>query len=347
MRRECENCSHYESKTVDALGHTLSEWSVYIEPTISSGGEDRRYCNECGYYEYRLTSSLGYTWVDDDTIEFGSYPQTEVKDADLIAQLNAMAGNLPTTLNSYSWTSYNYYNKYGTLRMNMWYIDIDYEGERYRGVYFLEYRGNNVKCDYESTVPTYQDDNGYICRTVYWFSFDPITWTVLEQSDGKALLLCDMIIDSRDYEGDEVAYPSIYEYSNIRTWLINDFINTAFSELQIGLISAREVGCSEGTDKVFLISEEEAMNTDYGFSADASNDSIREKTATDYAKCQGVRVSPSGDGAGNSNWWLRCPYNNYGTTAPIVDNLGSVRTNYSSTTSTCTGVVPALEIILQ
>ena len=106
------------------------------------------------------------------TIYFGNYPQSEVKDTALISTLNTLAGTLPTSSNSQAWTSYGYYIS-GSVQDYMWYIDVTYGEEKYRGVYFRTYRPLNVL--YESTYYySMQEVNGYYPNHVYWFKYEPI-----------------------------------------------------------------------------------------------------------------------------------------------------------------------------
>ena len=162
-----------------------------------------------------------YTRVDEDTIEFGMYPQTEVTDSALKTTLNSLAGTKPTSSNSYNWTSYGYYVN-GSVSNYMWYVDVENDGEMYRGVYFTSYRPYYC-VNSSSTGSTYQDDNGYTTSNIYWFKYEPISWTILNESEGTALILCDMIIDSQEYYpstgshtvNGATVYANNYEYSTI------------------------------------------------------------------------------------------------------------------------------------
>ncbi len=91
-------------------------------------------------------------------IYFGTYPQTEVTDSTVKSTLTSMSGTLPTSSNSQAWTSYGYYIN-GSVSNLMWYIDLNYNGEKYRGVYFTSYRPDTTTIS--STSKRYQDDNGY------------------------------------------------------------------------------------------------------------------------------------------------------------------------------------------
>ena len=221
------------------------------------------------------TSDL-YT-KDGDTITFGSYPQTKMTNETLVAALNGLAGGLPgRTEDDYGWTSYKYYHgtgeQYKTTNEEdyMWYKDVTYEGERYRGVYFSQYRPDlttrqiGVDRSY-SFMPTntFQYRNEYRKTVAYWFRYEPIQWRVMEEKNGSALLIADVIIDSQAYldvaeyvglddhsnsiymnsnDGvPEETYANNYMYSSIRKWLNDTFYNTAFTALQKELIALTTV----------------------------------------------------------------------------------------------------------
>ena len=295
-------------------------------------------------------------------ITFGSYPQSEVTDTALKATLTARAGALPTKTDPKSWTSFKYYYKYKenstdkTERDYMWYIDITEEGERYRGIFFASYRPTYVLRS-SAAGTSYQDDNGYLTGTVYWFKYEPISWTVLkENADGASLILCDSILDCQefDYNDSDGTYHNDYSRSSIRDWLNASFLNTAFTADEKSKIldttvdnSVASTGhlqnpnaCADTTDKVFLLSYMEAVNDQYGLEVKEAR--IKEGTA--YAKAQGLYVEADG---GNS-WWLRSP-----SPDPIVAifkvrgvmNTGAVD-SYINANFTYRGVVPALWVKL-
>ncbi|MBQ1996078.1 MAG: hypothetical protein II237_07805, partial [Clostridia bacterium] len=128
-----------------------------------------------------------------NTIIFGSYPQSEVKDRDLITTLNYLAPSW------YEWTSYCYYSgdgSIGSMIQGDWmrYVDIEYSNEKYRGVMFTEYRPYYT---YKTSTITYQDDNGYNTDTIYWFKFEPLEWIFLDTM--SALVMCKTIVDAQPY----------------------------------------------------------------------------------------------------------------------------------------------------
>lgn len=290
-------------------------------------------------------------------IYFGSYPQSKVGDSALISALNSQAGTLPTKENAREWTSYHYFLN-SEIEHYMWYIDLAQGGEKYRGVYFVEYRNED------------QERNRYFTDTVYWFKYDPISWKILEEKNGTALLFCDMIIDAQEYNVGRIARPedgteiyySNYEYSTIRAWLNYAFYETAFTELQQQIIVTTEVKndeestdfvdktytCENTQDKVFILSKVETDNGKYGFDRFSQQDTAKFKSPTAYAQAQGAYkfVSTSvlnSDYAGRGDWWTRTafPSGGYRVCLFKADGVFSNGNCFD-----VRGIVPALRIRL-
>ena len=301
-------------------------------------------------------------------ITFGSYPQSEVTDATLVATLNSKAGKLPTKSAPQKWTSFKHYHKYKendedkAERDFMWYIDIMIDNQKYRGVYFTAYRPTYVLRSSAATT-SYQDDNGYLINTVYWFKYEPISWTVLEENsaDGTSLVLCDMIIDSREFDYDSLnstpTYDNNYSKSSVRTWLNATFLTTAFNVTEQAKIQTSTVdnsimstghhvnpnACANTKDKIFILSYAEAVNDKYGL--ELSEARIKKPTA--YAKSQGIYTEKNG----TSDWWLRSPapdplvFDKSNMTVRGVTSVGKVD-SYITANQSYRGVVPALRVKL-
>jgi len=300
-----------------------------------------------------------------DIIEFGSYPQSEVKDKDLISELDK---------EDKTWISYDYYlgthsgfiqsgSADGTMYKSdyMRYSDIEYNGEMYRAVVFDMYRPFDTM-RYEGHFSD-QEDNGYFPNNVYYFKYEPIEWRILDPGNG--FVCCNNAIDCRDFNGyvyrpegesnyysdpDCTNYASDYSTSEIREWLNNDFLYTAFNSEERFMIKKSlvetpsrdndEYGCPSVTDKIFLLSVSDISNTNYGFKSPyKTTDSARIMRFTDYAACQGLSCSETGY---SSNWVLRTPIDSYRVCNIHCEGYGG---NYISANETdyC-GVVPAFNL---
>ncbi len=296
-----------------------------------------------------------------DTIEFGSYPQSKVTDSATISALDAK---------SKTWISYGYYSGTGTYddgKMTpsdyMKYCDITYNGNKYRAVTFSSYRPFTT--GYESSASdSKQDDNGYYTGNVYYFKYEPLTWRVLDPSDG--FVMCEKAIDSQAYNSYliyvrgssfEVYGDSLMTYyvcdwvnSSIRAWLNADFYNTAFTSSEKSKIGitynenkspiASRYDSANTSDKIFLLSYSEVLNTKYGFSSsDSAFDTARRLSSTDYAQCQGCTIY--GFYYYEANWCLRSPGYSYYVAG--VGYNGYVSSDSYFVSRTDFGIVPAFK----
>ncbi len=298
---------------------------------------------------------------------FGSYPQTDVTSS-MGASLSSLQGELPTDLDAKDWTSYDYYISGSKDAAFMWFKDVNYDNEKYRAVYFTSYRPSYTSSS-SSTSNSYQDDNGYELGKVYWFKFEPIEWRVLPSDDGFTLLLCEMIIDSQDYNytinnqqiSGKTVYANNYEYSSIRSWLNENFYNTAFNQSEQAKIQTTTVNnkaastynpinpyaCANTKDKVYMLSFQEAKDSKNSFNSSAfSTDIARRKKNTDYAKAQGVYNDTSDKYAGKGVWWLRSPDRNSYSSAHYIRSDGTSEYSDNNINITFRGVVPVLKIQL-
>ncbi len=298
-----------------------------------------------------------------DTITYGSYPQSEVTDSDLIANIEAAGASV-------AWVDYNYYAGTGDSDNGnmkpvdgmMLYKDIPYNGNKYRAVKINLFR---PYCTGFTSSTTYQDDNGYYTDNTYYFKYEPLTWRILDPDEGY--VMCNQIIDSQAYQNfvcyngsecynsmDCANYASDWVTSSLREWLNDDFYNTAFTaeeKAQIGTSHLENKSTYSSTydsadtyDKIFTISRYDAINSAYGFSSSSlAYDTARQLKGTDYAKCQGLWVYNYEDSGynGTSNWWLRSP--SYSYSAAEVGYGGWAYSNGGSVDGTDRGIVPAFK----
>lgn len=290
------------------------------------------------------------TYEVGDIIQFGSYPQSEVKDETLIAELNAIASE------KNGWISYGYFSgsgvdgEYSTsynAEIGDWmkYIDILYEGNMYRGVHIINFRPYQTHLN---NVFSYQYDI-FTCNAIYWFKFEPISWIVLNPETG--LILSEKIIDSQPYTNNmsyyspyyyidsiKSVYANNYEFSKIRQWLNEDFYNTAFNDYEKDYINVTLLDNSayakaynrfrsnDTTDNVFLLSYNDTTNCNI----------TRTTYTSDYSFSQGVK--------GDGSWLLRTAGGN-SETCCYVNRYNQTKTD---TIVNCTslGIRPAMVLDL-
>lgn len=102
---------------------------------------------------------------------------------------------------------------------------------------------------------------------------DPILWRVLTVQDGQALLLSEKILDAHRYDTSS----KTWEGSELKTWLNNDFISTAFNlQERAAIVNSTERG------KVFPLLEDDLKKPEYGFTSNET-DPKRSAIPTEHA----------------------------------------------------------------
>ena len=360
---------------VEKVAHTESDWICDETINCLTTREKHKICTVCNtilkvataepetkhnFVNGKCTRCIATIYTrSGNFISFGSYPQTKVTDGTLTTVLTELAGPLPTSDNNQAWTSYGYYNQSSTTANYMWYIDKEYNGEKYRGVYFIEYRAYRVDFATGSTY-SQQDDNGYKINTIYWFKYEPIQWKILSETNGLALIKCITAIDGQQYDA---SASNNYKDSEIRKWLNETFYELAFDDLQKELIQITTVDnsvvsanannnasyynngensfvCDNTEDKIFLLSANDVSNASYGFNSGLSSDGTRRIGASNYAFAQGITKYANGC----TEWLLRSPYYTYSYKNLYINENGTAY--YDRDVYRIMGVVPALTIKL-
>lgn len=272
---------------------------------------------------------------DGKTITYGLYPQTNINDSSLISALNSLT----------------------TPESNGWYL---YEGEYYTKVSASPYR-SSYKFDNGSTI---------VSGTTYWFKCEPIKWNVLSNNNDEYYILSSVLLDAHcyyDYNsagykqdgyrtiGSEKIYHNNYEYSDIRTWLNNDFYNSAFalgnSHIQTTTVdnsaatidsSSNKYVCKNTQDKVFLPSYQDYINSSYGFSTSTGGTDTRYCRTTDWARARGAYYNTSSSYLYNGDYLTRSPSSGYSYAAWFVLDFGIL--SYINVDFTYLSVRPGLTI---
>ncbi len=102
---------------------------------------------------------------------------------------------------------------------------------------------------------------------------EPIAWRVLSINGNDAFLLCNEILNFKSYNDEDIS--CTWETCTLRTWLNNEFYDTAFSENEKKAIKKSYVkndnnpiygtnGGNDTYDYIYLLSLSEAINPNYG-----------------------------------------------------------------------------------
>ncbi len=146
----------------------------------------------------------------------------------------------------------------------------------------------------------------YVQDRPYGEDTDPITWTVLDVQDGRALILAEKCIENVQYNKELV--PSTWATCTLRQWFNGDFYESAFTPeeqaqiLEVTLTNPgnkqfNTEGCEDTVDRIFALSIDELEKY-------LPEKKDRLAPATELAKTHNTYVYPD---TGNAIWWLRSP----------------------------------------
>lgn len=243
------------------------------------------------------------------TIEFGRYPSKELdskKDADLIEKLGGLSDDKKDSVTGY----YTYEDKL-----------------------------------YQKEIKIVKDEEGVDTEELHWFEVEPIKWIVLEESDGKMLVMAEQNVMAMPYNS--VPEDTNWAVSTLRDWLNNlndykgkiNFYNSAFNEDEKAVIKTQEIKTEANSrykdvasgedvkDRVTLLSISDLDNEEFAnglFEADKEEMTFGKAAGnTEYAIFKGVVAASSYEESNSSWYWLR----NIGRdaqNAALVNELGDV-----------------------
>lgn len=170
---------------------------------------------------------------------------------------------------------------------------------------------------------------------------EEIEWFVLDKQDDRILVISKYALDCKPYN--ETLEDVTWETCTLRTWLNNDFINSAFSDEEKSripmvtvLADKQNAGNDIDTqDKVFLLSLSEL--NEYFAPGNA-----RKCTATTYAESRGAVESYHGECC----WWLRSAVEPVGNTN-LLNYVGSTYGADAGTSNIYRAVRPAMWITIE
>lgn len=201
----------------------------------------------------------------------------------------------------------------------------------------------------KKTLPN--DGSGVYQGVEYWkrgsnfYKAEKISWMVLEQNKDQVMVISKYFLDGHEFnnssypgKNEEGCYANNYAHSEIRKWLNNQFLMTAFhDDSRIKMIkktlvdnsvsttnsSSNQCACENTEDYIFLLSYQDLAKKYF------SSDNERKCYGTEYC------------GTGAKNYWTRspAPYSRY---AWYVADDGSLRDCSVAGSLLDIGVRPAL-----
>ena len=294
-KRVClSDSTHIETETVSTVfepmkdSNTNTIYNVFKALFVNSFFESQEH--KTNYH-----GETPFVDKEEGVVFYGLYPQTNVNDASLISILNEIT----------------------TPESNGWYF--------YEDNYYAKVNAN----PYESN---YKFDNGatIVSGTTYWFKCEPIIWNILTNNDVQYYIVSSVILDAYCFYNnenkrtinDQTIYPNNYEYSDIRTWLNDDFYNSTFAlgnkNIQTTTVDnsasttqsdSNPYTCNSTQDNVFLPSFQDYINGSYGFSTSTKATDTRCCRTTDFARARGIYYyTNNGSWEYNGFYWTRSPF---------------------------------------
>lgn len=342
----CTNCR--------LTSHTVSEWIVDKQATCTEEGTRHKECTVCEItIEEGSISTIDHD-LDSNCICTNCNQTLHELNEDCICTVCETTAHAVNGLCRHG--DYVYFGSYPqTIKAN----DVTITSTTNDKGYYLGSDNEwyvKVTASPNDSSYTFSTGTNVTDGTVYYFKVEPIRWRILTESNGKAFILCDSIIDNHKYDDSSNNYAD----SEIREWLNETFYNTAFSTLQKELIltttvdnsvasagySSNQYACENTNDEVFLLSYAEVTNSSYGFSSSYSDyDEAKQMTTSDYSRATGVYMSTRSSYYATGWWWLRSPSYNFSDRARSVIR-GSFVINDHGVFDASLGVVPALYIQL-
>ena len=309
--------------------YTFNGWTPSITEVIADVTYTATFTEQT--INNNIAGSIPVLSQDGKTITYGLYPQTHVKDSALISILDTLEP-----------------------KENGWYL--------YENNYYCK----EVATVYNNESYTFNDGTAIINGTAYWFKCEPISWNVLNNTDGKYYLVSTYLLDTQQFYNnynnrvieENIIYPNNYEQSDIRSWLNGYFYNKAFSLSDYHLLETTVDNSASTTDnnnnkyfsnntldKVLLPTYQDYINELYNFDSTTSVTKTRECKTTDYARARGAWVNETSALKNNGTYWTRSSTSEYYFCAWNVNSAGFLSTYAVDGTSHC--VRPSIYINIE
>ena len=279
----------YRFKHINAINHHgIYDFNTESDvlPAVRKAIEEKKAATAAKTTEVKFSLS-DFQIAKGRVIPFGNYPQTLLRDEDLVHRIYE---GLATGATKKKDTRY------------------EFEGKFYYNV--QENKFNKRVFEHERADGSYN-----------FYTVEPLQWIEIYTNEKYSVLISKNIIDAKMFNLDRNAHRNSrnnqlkpandWEVSYIRRWLNNDFYYDAFDDKEISFIQYAQISNAlssgyvdyaqdrESTkDMVFLISHEEIYRVGHGCAK-----------VTDYARARGAYASTSATCDKFGDWWTRSPGN--------------------------------------
>lgn len=255
-------------------------------------------------------------------IAFGHYPQKRAQSKEVEEYFATFPK--PSLSDSKAWTPLSYTKKGNP---HMWYLDAEFEGKKYRAVYFTKYR-ELYSVQSSDIANVSQKKNGYMPMRIYCFEYEPLVWSIRNMTNDTAVLVAHHGIDSREYNSADLS--NNWSASTIHRWLNEEFVRTAFTTEEqeyLGMLDS-----VDENDRIYLV--------DKSFDRDFYNGAPITIHGSDYYKC----IGGMGD-HGINNYWITANVNTSDEEANVVypSSKNGLATQYVD----CSGVAVLPKIVIK
>ncbi len=172
---------------------------------------------------------------------------------------------------------------------------------------------------------------------------EDIEWIVLDTEEDRLLVISKDALDAKAFAESEDG--ATWDSSSLRTWLNDDFYETAFAAVEQSRIVESTVAADENPDyetdageatqdKIFILSVSEAQKY-------FDTEEERECSATEYAKTQGIEINNS---TNMCRYWLRTPGKSAGYAAYYIGGY-EANTFGKQVTDDSYGVRPVMWVV--
>lgn len=166
----------------------------------------------------------------------GSYPQSNVTDEDTLAWLAKFEFDMQSYFNSFKLNTLGakppLVEGWTDSDENYWYKDVEYNGKKYRGLFVVRSRDKSYRQKQAGYAPSIIDEMKNLDGDVkiHWFNYDPIKWSVVDEGNGEAFLVCKTKLETMKFGDNRWAQSPIKDY-------LNDTIyNIIFNDTQKAIV---------------------------------------------------------------------------------------------------------------